>query len=89
MVAAEVLTTASCINEETKEEVVNSESQGMCERPQSRATSPRPPPMGVGEDLPPQVPQCSRTRRDSPRPSFSKNPSTPVLPGEYYRRWFA
>ncbi|KAN0127123.1 hypothetical protein V8E53_015061 [Lactarius tabidus] len=80
MMTAEALTTASRINEETKEEVVNSESQGMCERPRSRATSPRPPPMGVGEALPPQVPFRSRTRRFSPHPSFIRNTGTSVIP---------
>jgi hypothetical protein len=57
------------------------------ERPRSKSTSHQRPPMGFGEDLPP-VPS-HRTRAKSTHGSSSRNTSTPVVPGEYYRRWSA
>jgi hypothetical protein len=58
------------------------------ERPQSNTTSQERPPMGLGEDLPPQVPS-HRTRAKPIRASSSRDTGTPVIPGEYYHRWSA
>jgi hypothetical protein len=58
------------------------------ERPRSKSTSHQRPPVGFGEDLPP-VPPPHRIRAKSTHASSSRSTSTPVVPGEYYRRWSA
>jgi hypothetical protein len=57
------------------------EQASVRERRRSKSTSH--PPMGIGEDWPPQVPS-HRTRAKS---SSGRNPSTPSGAGEYYCCW--
>jgi hypothetical protein len=64
------------------------EEVSMRERPRSNPTPQERPPMGFGEDSPPQVPS-HRIRAKLIHASSSRDTSTPVIPGEYYRRWSA